>query len=365
MFLQDGPVGTFERLSPSSTWAGLLGQFNHADWNGFHLADANLPAFVVLMAASMVLSYHTHSANGTTRRDYALKVCKRFLFMLAAAIYFKSWGDLPFFFGLAFCILLSGLLMLILPPRALIVAFFLVLLSQSAVMAWLPVPGHGAGDYSREGNAASYLQTSVESAIASDVGLNGQFEWIGWQIAQNLVFPTRLATCIAGLLLGYILLSELSYQRQALLIAALGITAMILGLIWDNWCPINKHLWTPSYALFSAGFASVFLAGFIQICEIWNCRAFVRPFGWVGRSPLLAVFAFTAVPLIDVAQKLADVVMPSTAAAQPLVVSAIQLTLAAPCFALVQRLLDARRSRARASRLSINAHTSHCVALAG
>jgi predicted acyltransferase len=344
MFLQYGPVGTFKQLSPSSPWTGLLRQFTHAEWSGFHLADANLPAFVALMAASMVLSYHTHSNNGMTRREYALKVRKRFLFMLAAAIYFKYWGDLPFFFGLAFCILLSGLLMLILPLRALVVAFFLVLLSQSAVMAWLPVPGHGAGDFSIEANAATYLQASVASTFSAALGLRGQFEWVSWEIAQHLVFPTKVATCIAGLLLGYILASDLSFQRQALLIAVLGIVAMTLGTIWDRWCPINKHLWTLSFALFSAGFASVFLAGFIQICDVWNCRKFARVFSWIGRRPLLAVFTFTAVPLIDVAKLLADIVTPSTVTAKPLVVSALQMALAAPCFAFIQRWLDRRKS---------------------
>ncbi len=298
------------------------------------------------MAASMVLSYRIHSGNGMTRYDYALKICKRFFFMLAAAIYFKYWGDLPFFFGLAFCILLSGLFTLILPPRALVVVFFVVLLSQSAVMAWLPVPGHAVGDFSRDANAATYLQASVAAAISSTLGLSSQYEWIGLQIAQNLVFPTGIASCIAGLLLGHILLSDLSYQRQAILIAALGCVAMTLATIWDHWCPINKHLWTPSFAVFSAGFASVFLAGFIQMCEVWNRAKIVGVFTWVGRSPLLAVFVFTAAPLIHASERLANIVTPSAIAAEPLVGTVIQLALAIPCFALVQQWLDGRKARA-------------------
>jgi predicted acyltransferase len=351
MFLQDGLLGTFNRISPSSSWATVLRQFAHAEWNGFHLADANLPAFFALIGTSMLLSYHNHRIRGTTKRAYALKVAKRFLFMLAAAVYFKYWGDLPFFFELASCILLSGLLMLTLPLRALIVTLVFVLLSQWAVMAWLPVPGHGAGDFSREGNAAAYVQTSIASALSAVIGLSPQNFWIGAQIAHNLVFPTGMATCIAGLVLGYILLSDLSYQRQALLIAALGIVAMTLGLFWDRWCPINKHIWTPSYALFSAGFASVFLAGFIQICEVWNCRRFASVFSCVGRSPLVAVFVFTAVPLNDVAEQLADIVMPSTMTAEPLVVAVIQLALAAPCFAIARRWLVGDAMRDFVSRL--------------
>jgi hypothetical protein len=61
------------RFTTARTWIrsqydvnALLRQFTHAEWNGFNLADANLPAVVVLMVASMVLSYRRHGGNGMT-----------------------------------------------------------------------------------------------------------------------------------------------------------------------------------------------------------------------------------------------------------------------------------------------------------
>jgi predicted acyltransferase len=353
MFVNRGLIRTLPRLPPSSHWGFVLRPFTHAEWNGFHLADANFPAFMALIGTSMVLSYHNRCRHGATKRTYVLKVCKRFCFMVGFAAYFQYVDQDGIFDELACCILFSGLLMLSLTPRALIVSLVVVLLAQWAVMAWLPVPGHGAGDYSRGANAETYVQSMTASAIAAGLGLKPEHYGIAELIARDAVFPTRLATFIIGLLLGYILLSNMPYRRQAIVIGGLGSLAMALGYAWDAWCPLNKHLWTPSFALFAAGILFLFLAAFIQVCEVWNYRNLVWICSWVGRSPLLAVFWFFSVPLLhDVAQQLADIITPGTFEAQPLVVTVIQIALAAPCFA-ISRLcferLRARRSRAATS----------------
>jgi predicted acyltransferase len=335
MFLQDGLVGTLQRLPASSTWATFLGPFTHAQWNGFHLADANMPAFIALIGTSMMLSYHNRRRQGATKRAYFFKVSKRFLFMLAFAAYFQHYEQVGFFFDLAFCILFSGMLMLSLTPRALVVTLIALLLAQWAVMAWLPVPGHGAGDYAPQANAATYVQSISASAISAVLGLKAQHYGMAQRIAWNAVFPTKLASCIIGLILGYILLSDIPYRKQALLIDGLGGLAMALGGAWDAWCPLNKHLWTPSYSLFAAGLLFLFLAAFIQICEVWKCRKLVWIFSWIGQSPLLAVFWFASVPMLDdIAERLADVVVSTNFVGQPLVVRAIQIALAVPCFAI-------------------------------
>jgi predicted acyltransferase len=337
MFLSDGFVATLPRLSPSGGWASFMRQFTHPEWNGFRYADANLPAFIALLAASMVLSYENHRRHGATERAYLVKICTRFLFMLGAAVYFDYFADARLFYDLAFCILFSGLLMLHVTPRGLVVTLVALLLMQWAVMAWLPVPGFVTGDYSPEGNAETYVQSIAASAISATLGL----DWIAGRIAANMVFPTKIATCIIGLILGHILVSEMSYRRQAVLIAVLGSVAMALGYIWDAWCPLNKHLWTPSFAVFAAGIIFVLLAVSIQVCEIWNCRRLVGIFSWVGRSPLLAMFWFTAVPLFhDIAERMADIVIPANSEGQPLVVNTIHLALAVPCFAISQRWLE-------------------------
>ncbi len=346
MFLSDGFVATLPRLYPSGGWASFMRQFTHPDWNGFRYADANLPAFIALLAASMVLSYENRRRNGASERTYLVKICKRFLFMLGAAAYFEYFTNARFFYDLAFCILFSGLLMLHVTPRGLVVTLVALLLTQWAVMAWLPVPGFVTGDYSPEGNAETYVQSISASAFSATLGLKAEYSGIAGRIAANMVFPTKIATCIIGLILGHILVSDMSYRRQAVLIAVLGSLAMAVGYIWDAWCPLNKHLWTPSFAVFAAGIIFVLLAVSIQVCEIWNCRRLVWIFSWVGRSPLLAMFWFTAVPLFhDIAERLADIVITANSEGQPLVVNTIHLALAVPCFAISQRWLERRLER--------------------
>ena len=47
----------------------------------------------------------------------------------------------------------------------------------------------------------------------------------------------------------------------------LGLLILSIGLVWDNVFPINKHIWTSSYVMFSSGIAMVILAISIYIID--------------------------------------------------------------------------------------------------
>jgi len=65
----------------------------------------------------------------------------------------------------------------------------------------------------------------------------------------------------------------------------------LLGLV-DGYpagiCPVVAHIWTPSWVLFSGGLAFLFLAGFCQVMDIWNRRAWAFPLKIVGMNSIAA-----------------------------------------------------------------------------
>ena len=61
---------------------------------------------------------------------------------------------------------------------------------------------------------------------------------------------------------------------------------LVAGLVCDQWLPINKKLWTTSFALFMAGLDFVLLAGFAWIVDGLGWRRPVRPFVILGMNAI-------------------------------------------------------------------------------
>jgi predicted acyltransferase len=69
-------------------------------------------------------------------------------------------------------------------------------------------------------------------------------------------------------------------------LAAAGLVAAAIGLIWDLAFPINKNLWTSSYVMLTAGFGATFLALCYWIVDVRGWRAWTRPFVILGVNAL-------------------------------------------------------------------------------
>ena len=68
-----------------------------------------------------------------------------------------------------------------------------------------------------------------------------------------------------------------------------GSSCLSLGMIWDFSFPVNKHIWTSSYVLFSSGLAMLFLASCMWIIDHKKIHSYTR-FGIVFGSN--AIFAY-------------------------------------------------------------------------
>ena len=65
-----------------------------------------------------------------------------------------------------------------------------------------------------------------------------------------------------------------------------GALALAIGLSWARWLPLNKTLWTGSFALASAGLALLLFAACFVIVDVFDQRTWARPFIWLGVNPL-------------------------------------------------------------------------------
>ena len=117
-------------------------------------------------------------------------------------------------------------------------------------MTLVPVPGAGAGVLTPAGNLASFIDRAL----------------LGRHLLTPLYDPEGLlstvpaiATALCGVFAGDWLKRAGRDAARRWAVAA-GFAAMLAGLAWGRVFPINKNLWTSSFALFSAGMAAQVLA---------------------------------------------------------------------------------------------------------
>ena len=63
----------------------------------------------------------------------------------------------------------------------------------------------------------------------------------------------------------------------------------VLGMLWDYSFPMNKHIWTSSYVLFSSGLAMLFLATCIWVIDL---KKKTKPFHFGIVFGSNAIFAY-------------------------------------------------------------------------
>ena len=104
----------------------------------------------------------------------------------------------------------------------------------------------------------------------------------------TLNFLPSLATLIFGLLAGELLRGADSARDRLRRLAAYGVAGIALGAVlhFAGVCPLVKRIWTPSWAIFSAGWAALFLAFFFYVVDVRGWRRWTLPFLVVGMNSI-------------------------------------------------------------------------------
>ena len=102
-----------------------------------------------------------------------------------------------------------------------------------------------------------------------------------------------IATTLIGVLTGEWLRSGAGGRQKAGWMLALGLAALVAGKVIDPWFPINKKLWTSSYALFTGGLAVVCLAVCYWLLDIKQRRGRWTMPALVLGTNAIAAYAFS------------------------------------------------------------------------
>ena len=261
-------------------------QLEHVEWHGFRFYDLVFPLFLFLSGATLPLTVERRVASGASRVLETRAAVRRGLVLVAlGAVYngaLRLDGEpvrvasvlgrigLGWTGAALACIWLS--------LRGQVAVCLTVLLGYWALLAWVPVPGFGAGDLTPGHTLTDWLDREF---------LPGRL-YKGDRDPEGLlgIIPS-VGTALMGAFAGRWLVHGPSCRGwRALGLVGAGALALAVAGLWDRWLPLNKNLWTSSFAVHCAGWSALLLGVFHWACDGDDRPGLALPLVVVGTNPI-------------------------------------------------------------------------------
>jgi predicted acyltransferase len=271
------------------SWSHIYWPLEHAEWNGWTPTDLIFPFFLFIVGVAIPLAFGKRIERGDSHRALFLKVLYRsaIIFLLGEFL-----AGFPYFHfstiripgvlqRIAVCYFFASIIFLKTRPRTQAIIAVALLVVYWLLMTQVAAPGYYAGDLSKEGSLASFI----------DRRIFGPHIW-----KQGIVYDPEgllstmgaLATTLFGVLTGNLMRAKdkTPIEKVAHMFIA-GVCCVIVGWIWNAWFPINKSLWTSSYVFFTGGLALQFLALCYWLIDIKGYQRWTEPFVIFGVNAIV------------------------------------------------------------------------------
>ncbi len=288
--------GAFLSLMGGKTNIGFIdaiaAQFHHPDWDGFTFYDFIFPLFLFMAGVSLSFSLKNGVAKGIPQSKLLEKVFKRMLILFFLGILDKNapvdffdpahirYGTVLGRIGIA-TFLVAILYLNTGWKTQLIVAFSILGLYYAALML-ISVGDYGGGDLTFEGNLVGWIDRTF---------MPGRLKQTTY---DELAMTTQLsATCLTifGSLAGKVLLDKTTANIKLIRLIGMGVIGTAAGLAWATVFPINKHLWSSSFILLTAGMACLLVALFYWVMDVLKFTKWAFFFKVIGMNSLVIYMA--------------------------------------------------------------------------
>ncbi len=285
----------------------LAQQADHAAWVGCNVWDLIQPAFMFMVGVAVPWSIANRQARGESfNRMFGHALWRSLALVLLAVFLTSAWSQrttwvftnvlaqiglgYPFLFLLAFT-----------RTRTQWLAAFGILAGYWLAFATSPLPPpdldwgklYVLPDWPHLSGFAAHWEKNYNFAAHFDVWFLNLFGPEPLYVANKggyhtLNFIPSLATMLFGVLAGQLLRSELpmTTKLQRLLVAGIAGVAAGAAIGYSGLCPIVKRIWSPSWAIYSAGWVTLLLAGFVAAIDWRGWKKWAFPFVVVGLNPI-------------------------------------------------------------------------------
>lgn len=304
MFWIIGGGALFESLAQFTNWQPLnwwADQLQHVHWEGFNFEDMIFPLFLFISGVSVPLSVKNRLRLGHTRKQIHGHAFIRLIILIVLGFLLANWGIQSLDFSnyrythvlmrIGIGCYFATLIFLNTNVRGQVFWAVGLLLGYWAMLVLIPVPGHGAGVMTPEGNFAGYVDRLL---------LPGEFfEWY----FPGILDPEGLLGHISGVAMGllgvltgqFLMKEDFSGLKKVCFLAAAGVLFLGIGLIWDMALPIIKKIWTSSFVVFAAGWSLIFLSIFYLIIDVWKLKKWSFFFVVIGANSIFIYVCQSAV----------------------------------------------------------------------
>ena len=278
---------------------------DHAAWHGYTIADFVFPFFLYIIGGSMAFSLAKYtSGSAPITKNVYWQIIRRSLILFGLGLILNNlvWNynftDPKIFanldslrimgvlqrIGTAF--FFASMAILTLSHRWLWILAGGILVGYWLTLTFIPALDNADGVFTKLGNFGAYIDRLIITPAHLHKGSGSMSDPEG-------LFGTLPS--IVNILFGYLTCAWLQRQpvaaRTSLNLLMFGLAAVVIGLVWNGFFPINKKLWTSSFVLFTTGWSLISLAACYELVDVRKYRQWFKPFEIMG---LNAIFIYVA-----------------------------------------------------------------------
>lgn len=259
------------------SWAHVYPPLRHAEWHGCTPTDLIFPFFLFIVGTAMAFSMD--GAIEARRSGRALpagfwgRVVRRTLVLFGLGMLLALYPR--FDFGnvripgvlqrIALCYLAATVVVVLFKPAWQVALGAALLLGYWALLTLVPVPGVGPATLAPAGNLVQWL----------DLRLIGKAHLYSQPTDPEGLLSTMpaIVTTLAGFWVGRWMKTRPVERSTSVRLFALGAVCIVVGSAWSMVLPLNKPIWTPSYVVYTAGWAMAVLAVCFHLVEVMGGRS--------------------------------------------------------------------------------------------
>lgn len=272
-------------------WSHVYPLFRHAAWHGWSGADIVFPFFLFIMGVSIAFSFTSRSGADNDRVHLTVKILKRTLVLLALGFLLNVIPEFNIYTvripgvlqRIGLCYFFGALSFLFLSRRTRVITGFFLLAAYGIALKYISPGGIGEGILAPDGNLCHIVDRALFNGHTYEHAPVGGFDPEGL-----LSTVSAVASTIGGILAGETMISDGPVSSRIRSLSIASILCVVFGLALDQWIPVNKNLWTPSYAVLMTGLALGLMVPLWWLVDMKGIVKWGFPFRILGLNAIAA-----------------------------------------------------------------------------
>ncbi|AOP36105.1 hypothetical protein A0128_14970 [Leptospira tipperaryensis] len=299
------------------SWSFIYAPLKHAKWNGCTPTDLVFPFFLFAVGASISIAFD--SKKEISKGRIWIQILKRSWILFGIGLFLNFFGEWSLenlrvpgvLQRIAFVYFIASSFYLFLIPKtnvdgnkndsswrkkipdgSIFLFLMFILFFHTWILTTIKVP---------EALSISLEEGKDIGAWLDRILLGEKHLWKfskTWDPEGFFSSVAAVASALIGMICGRLLLSEVNRLRRILILFGTGALLTLGGIFWDQSLPMNKSLWTGSYAVYTGGLAFL-CVGVFETLESWiqkegfqkiSLETIFQPFLVFGKNAIL-VFA--------------------------------------------------------------------------